>query len=213
MHDSSVACLGRVLSQAIDTMCAQAGEAAVKLARKQWEDRRGIVHQEQPQWEQWTQSFLDWYALEHLPSAWMQPKAEREVEAWKAWTNSHRSLMEVQSLGDGYMDVMDLLGGARFRVSEPRELHGILLGQVAEMRLVGFEHKVWLGRICCFHPAGTEKHLRKIGQSTTPANRLATVDAVARTYLTSLQYAHLDAMAVYAQCIVDDTTKGQSSAV
>ena len=50
---------------------------------------------------------------------------------------------------------LDLLGGAHVRVTEPRELHGVAVGEVAELRVIGYADRVWFGRAILYHPRGT----------------------------------------------------------
>lgn len=116
-----------------------------------------------------------------------------------ALLRSHRSLFEVRELGAQRVEVLDLLGGGAFSVVEPRAMHGVEVGDVVELRLVGWEGQVWFGRTFVFHPkdarAAILDHARALlarGQS-----RRDVIDHVAALRVRVNRYRHVAPARVY----------------
>ena len=117
----------------------------------------------------------------------------------RAWLTSHRSLFEVRGLHDGRVEVLDLLGGARFAVAEPRAMPGVAVGDVAELRLIGFAGEVLFGRTFLFHPPGTRLAIgalarRVIGRG---GDRRDVMDDCATLRVRCERYKHVDAVRLY----------------
>src|SRR5262249_22576925 len=131
-------------------------------ARKEYEERRGKVHQDDELWEAWSDAFVEWLVVERVaPGADGAAGAQtyREVApddpkaiAMRALVTSQRSLYEVRAMGKGEIRLLDLLGGAVFHVAEQRALHGVEVGDIAELRLVGVGGEVRFGRTFIYHP-------------------------------------------------------------
>jgi hypothetical protein len=95
--------------------------------------------------------------------------------------------------------VRDLCRGGLFDVSEQRSLHGVETGDVAEVRLIGFEGKVRFGRTFLYHPTGTAAaleervvQLRAQGRSTEDI-----LDQCAALRLRTERYRHVDPVRLY----------------
>jgi hypothetical protein len=199
-----------VLHQALDDLIEGFGDddSAARLAqvRRDFDDRRGRVFEDEELWEPWTQAFLEWFVLERADGE-LSPAAAALVDcrdpdraaALRALCTSHRSLFEIRALRPGSVDLEDLLGGTLFRVAEPRALHGVSVGDVAELRLVGFRDAVWFGRTFCYHPAGTraaiESHARRIRASG--GERREVIDFVASLRIKCERYRHVSPVKVY----------------
>src|SRR5688572_8219464 len=162
------------LDDVIQEVAAPERADDVAAARKQWNDRRGRAFEEEHLWEAWTAAFLEWYALERVPPGGDVPLAAARMAATveldrvahlRAWLCSQRTMVEVTAIASGRIDVVDLLGGARFAVTEQRTLAGVKKGDVAEVRLVGDGDAVRFGRTFTFHPSGTRDAIqRRIGE-------------------------------------------------
>src|SRR5216110_3451555 len=129
-----------LLDEVIETLYARhtTDPEAASAARREYEDRRGKVHQDDPLWERWSAAFVEWYVVERV-AAGGRPRAAAHVrdddadrDVIAALCTSHRSLFEIVSLGRGAAGLRDLLGGGAFTVAEPRALVGVSLGDVAE---------------------------------------------------------------------------------
>ena len=93
----------------------------------------------------------------------------------RALITSQRSLFEVarDRAPDGSRS-LDLLGGAVFHVDEQRALHGVEVGDVAELRLIGVGGEVRFGRTFIYHPktaraAIVERARAMLAQGRPPA--------------------------------------------
>lgn len=184
---------------------------AVLAARQRFEERRGKVFQEEDLWETWSASFIEWFVLEHVGVGQAAPVAvdalaaaraagdDASARAIAAWLTSHRSLWSVERLGAGWVELLDLLGGAHVRVTEPRELHGVAIGEVAELRVIGFAERVWFGRAILYHPRGTRDALVEQARRLTAAggDRRAVLDHAAMLRTRVLRYRHVPPVKLY----------------
>jgi hypothetical protein len=186
-------------------------ETAVVAARKLFEERRGRVFEDEELWEVWSAGFVEWLVLEHVPDGGALPAAAaslararaggdtRKAAAIRAWLTSHRSLWSVEKLGSGFVELFDLLGGARVRVAEPRAMHGVAIGEVAELRVLGFEGEVRFGRAFLFHPRGTRDALIEQARIVTGegGDRRAVLDHAATLRSKVLRYRHVPPARLY----------------
>lgn len=179
-------------------------------ARRDYEDRRGKVHQDDELWEAWSAAFVEWFVIERVAAGETMPRAHhtyRELAAANdprahvvgALITSHRSLFEVKSIGKGKVELLDLLGGAAFAVDEQRALHGVEVGDVAELRLVGVNGEVRFGRTFIYHPKAARAAIvdRARGMLAKGATRRDVIDAVAQLRVTVTRYRHMPAARVY----------------
>ncbi len=79
------------------------------------------------------------------------PVEERRTIALLA--ASHRSLFELHEVDDRTMDLEDVLGGARFLVTERRHTIGFNRGDLFEARVISDGAAVIFGKTFIFHPA------------------------------------------------------------
>jgi hypothetical protein len=206
-----------VLAAMIDEIIERFGGAAhtgvITAARQEYDARRGRVFEDEPLWEAWTQAFLEWYVLERplaeaegrpaavqvLEDARRQGDAQRAAAA-RAWLVSHRSLFEVRALAAGRVELHDLIGGAQFSVYEPRAIVGVSVGDVAEMRLIGFAGEVIFGRTFCYHPSGTRDAIaaQVRGLRAQGGSRQDIVDFCASLRIRCQRYRHVPPARIYA---------------
>ncbi|HWN66951.1 MAG TPA: hypothetical protein VNM90_04885 [Haliangium sp.] len=207
------AVLAAVIDEIIERFGGVAHTSVITAARQEYDARRGRVFEDEALWEAWTQAFLEWYVLERpMSEAQGRPAAvqvledarrqgdTRRVAAARAWLVSHRSLFEVRALAAGRVELHDLIGGAQFSVCEPRAFAGVSVGDVAEMRLIGFEDEVLFGRTFCYHPSGTRdaiaaqvRDMRAQGGS-----RQDIVDFCASLRIRCQRYRHVPPARIYA---------------
>lgn len=196
--------LYRVLDDAIQAVGDDSRVDDVAAARKSFDDRRGRVFEDEDLWEAWTRAFLEWYTFEREPTVGRELLvAETDPEraaALRAWLRSMRTLVEVIRVDSGGLDVLDLLGGAEFWVTEPRKLHAIKRGDVAEVRMVGFGGDVRFGRTFYFHPTGTrEAIVRRVAERRAAGDdRQEILDHFARLRIRCERYSHMKPSRVYA---------------
>ena len=113
-----------LLDQVIEELYAQhtADAEAAASARREYEERRGKVHQDDELWEAWSAAFVEWFVVERVASGGNAPPAAltyRELAADDprrdvvgALVTSQRSLFEIRDLVRGKVELLDLLGGA-----------------------------------------------------------------------------------------------------
>lgn len=206
-----------VLDEVIEELYARhtADVAAAGAARQDYEERRGRVHQDDELWEAWSAAFVEWFVIERVAPGQDVPPAAltyRELAAAGdpradvvgALVTSQRSLFEVRALrsgGRGAIELLDLLGGGVFTVDEQRAMHGVEVGDVAELRLVGLgaSGQVRFGRTFIYHPKAARGAIveRARAMLAKGASRRDVIDEIARLRVQITRYRHMPAARVY----------------
>jgi hypothetical protein len=202
-----------VLDQVIDDLYARhtADTEDAGLARREYEERRGRVHQDDELWEAWSAAFVEWYVVERVaPGAELPPAVqtyralrtagdEARSTAVRALLTSQRSLFEIRAMGRGKIELLDLLGGSELHVSEQRQLHGVELGDVAELRLIGVDGEIRFGKTFIYHPKTARGAIveRARAMLAKGASRRDVIDQVAQLRVQVTRYRHMPASRVY----------------
>jgi hypothetical protein len=200
-----------LLDQVIEDLYARhtADVEAAAVARREYEERRGKVHQDDELWEAWSAAFVEWFVVERIaPGAKLPPAAltYRELAAEdprrpvvSALVTSQRSLYEVRSLAKGRVELLDLLGGAVFSVDEQRALHGVELGDIAELRLVGVAGEVRFGRTFVYHSKTARAAIveRARAMLARGSSRRDVIDHIAQLRVQVTRYRHMPVARVY----------------
>ncbi len=205
---SAIAILTREIESLIHRFGDSQFDDEVSSARDGYCDRRGRVFEEDEDWENFTKGFLEWYVVERPWQDKDVPPAAlvcAEIEdtgrraALRALVASQRSLVEVCRMGRLGLQVTDLIGGARFAVTENRDLAGLQVGNVVEMRLIGFQDEIHLGRSFVFHPEGTSAAISAMASSMRQAGKKRSdiIDHLCLLRSRALSYGHVSPIRIY----------------
>lgn len=198
-----------LLEQVIEELYARhtVDTESAGVARREYEERRGRVHQEDELWEPWSAAFVEWYVIERaehgLPLAALTyrelPETDPRREIVRALVTSQRSLFEVRAMARGRIELLDLLGGAEIHVVEARALHGVDVGDVAELRLVGVGGEVRFGRTFIYHPKAARAAIveRARAMLTHGSTRRDVIDQIAQLRVQVTRYRHMAPARVY----------------
>ncbi len=182
---------------------------AAGLARREYEDRRGKVHQDDELWEAWSSAFVEWYVVERAGEGGKPPAAasyqdlaaknDPRAAIVAALLTSQRSLYEVRAMARGRIELLDLLGGAEFHVEEQRTLHGVEVGDVAELRLVGVASQVRFARTFIYHPKAARAAIVERARSMLAkgASRRDVIDQIAQLRVQVTRYRPMPPARVY----------------
>jgi hypothetical protein len=208
---SNAALLEQVTEELYARHTADAGAAGA--ARREYEERRGKIHQDDELWEAWSAAFVEWYVIERVGDTNVPPAAvthgelvavnDARANVVAALLTSQRSLFEVRALGkgstQGSVELLDLLGGAEFHVTEQRAMVGVEVGDVAELRLVGVGGEVRFGRTFIYHPKTARAAIveRARAMRAKGASRRDVIDQVAQLRTLMLRYRHMSPARVY----------------
>lgn len=200
-----------ILDDVIEALYARhtADASAAQAARKEYEERRGKVHQDDELWEQWSAAFVEWYVVERVGEGALPPVAatyrewrtanDERADVARALLTSQRSLFEVRALAkDGRVELLDLLGGADYEVRD-RPLDGVEVGDVAELRLVGVRGEVRFGRTFIYHPKDARGAIveRARAMLAKGASRRDVIDKIAQLRVQVTRYRHMAPARVY----------------
>lgn len=207
-----------LLEQVTEELYARhtADAEAAGAARREYEERRGKVHQDDELWEAWSAAFVEWLVVERVGAEGELPPAARTYRELRAagderadvvgaLVTSQRSLYEVRAIKTGRgseargIDLLDLLGGAEFHVNEQRAMVGVEVGDVAELRLVGVNGEVRFGRTFIYHPKDARAAIveRARGMLAKGASRRDVIDQVAQLRVQVTRYRHMAPARVY----------------
>jgi hypothetical protein len=179
-------------------------------ARREYEELRGKVHQDDELWEPWSAAFVEWYVVERTSADGLPPavRTYRELRdagdprapVVAALVTSQRSLYEVRAMPKGgSITLLDLLGGAEFAVDEQRAMVGVEVGDVAELRLVGVKNEVRFGRTFIYHPKAARAAIveRARAMLAKGASRRDVIDQIAQLRVQVTRYRHMAPARVY----------------
>jgi len=201
-----------LLDEVIETLYARhtTDPEAASVARREYEERRGKVHQDDELWEPWSAAFVEWYVVERIASGARHPPAAatyRELAAAgdprapvvRALVTSQRSLFEIRAMARGRIELLDLLGGAAFHVDEQRALHGVEVGDVAELRLVGISGEIQFGRTFIYHSKAARAAIveRARAMLAGGSTRRDVIDHIAQLRVQVTRYRHMPVARVY----------------
>lgn len=200
-----------LLDQVIEELYARhtVDTDAATVARREYEERRGKVHQDDELWEPWSAAFVEWFVVERVAPGDTLPQAarsfrelaadDRRAEVMRALVTSQRSLFEVRAMKPGDIELLDLLGGAVFHVDEQRALHGVEVGDVAELRLIGVGGEVRFGRTFIYHPKSARAAIveRARAMLAKDSSRRDVIDHIAQLRVQVTRYRHMPAARVY----------------
>ena len=201
-----------LLDEVIETLYARhtADPEAASVARREYEERRGKVHQDDDLWEAWSAAFVEWYVVERIAPGDTRPPAAQtalelaaagdpHAEAARALVTSQRSLFEIRAMEQGRIQLLDLLGGAVFHVDEQRALHGVEVGDVAELRLIGVAGEVLFGRTFIYHPKAARPAIveRARAMLSSGSTRSEVIDQIAQLRVQVTRYRHMPVARVY----------------
>ena len=161
-------------------------------------------------WEPWSAAFVEWYVVVRVAPGETLPPAERTIrelaaagdpraDVARALVTSQRSLFEIRALTRGRIELLDLLGGAMFHVDEQRALHGVEVGDVAELRLVGIAGEVLFGRTFIYHPKVARAAIveRARAMLASGSTRRDVIDHIAQLRVQVTRYRHMPVVRVY----------------
>jgi hypothetical protein len=206
-----------MLTQVLDQLIAAAArdEDDLRAARDEWDLRAGRVFDDEPLYEERSGLFLEWLTLDR-PSATDgrgRTPAERCLEEerlsdderrWaQALCRSQRSLYRVERVSPHGLSLQDLIGGARFEVSERRRLPAVKAGELFDARLVPTPQsppELLFCRAFQFHATEASREIRRLVERARREgqSREELLFLLLRAQLRAFRWAHVPAARIYA---------------
>jgi hypothetical protein len=145
----------------------------VAEAREDYFSRAGKVFEDDAElFDTRIAAFLEWYVIERPLRGGPPPvcrtlaeagsRSQDESTALAHIATSHRSLFDVAAVAGGVIQLEDLLGGARFSVTERRSTAGFEVGDVLEARLIWNGDEVVFGKTFLFHPRDARQEVLEV---------------------------------------------------
>ncbi|MCG5056380.1 MAG: hypothetical protein KA712_25850 [Myxococcales bacterium] len=219
---AGVAVLHRIAEQLVARHAEGAYREEALRAKAEYFDHAGKVFDDDGDiFESRLAAFLEWYVLERplegvgAPPAlvWLEREANAQggvpsetARALAALCSSHRSLFDVGTVTDDTVELEDLLGGARFVVTERRSTVGFEEGQIVEARLLWDGERVVFGKTFLFHPreARQEVLAHVDGALAAGVSPKEVVFQLARLHLRWHRSRHISAVRIYGESRVGE---------
>ena len=182
-------------------------------AREEYFERAGKVFDDDGDFfESRMAAFLEWYIVERKFQNGSPPAlrviseppgrfTDEERRAAVHLHTSHHSLFELGAMADGRLELDDLIGGARFWVTERRSTIGFETGALFEARLLWNGESVVFGKTFLFHPPDVRERVLdlvdKAADAGTPALEL--MFRLSRLHVRWHRFGHLSAAKIYGE--------------
>ena len=191
-------------------------QTQISSAREDYFTRSGKVFEDDGELhEARTVAFLEWYvierplaggappvppaidALQRHPTA--TPEDVARAEALACVATSHRSLFDIAHVDDNAVELEDVLGGARFRVSERRSTIGFEVGALVEARVVWEGQNPVFAKTFLFHPRDARTEILDMVDASLSAgtDRDEIMFHLAQLYLRWHRHGHTNAARIY----------------
>ncbi len=183
----------------------------VASAREDYFTRSGKVFEDDAElYEARTIAFLEWYVLERPLTLGVPPvvaalqegaasHSPERVQALACLASSHRSLFDIAHVDGNIIELEDVLGGARFRVTERRSTIGFEVGAIVEARVVWDGEQPVFAKTFLFHPRDARSEILDLVDGALAAG--TELDEImfrlANLYLRWHRYGHSNAVRIY----------------
>jgi hypothetical protein len=172
------------------TYSGPAWQEEMARARRDFDQSRGRVFEDEPMFEARLGDYLEWYVLDrplddgappvvHTLQA-CRPDEGEHRQALRALALSFRGLFEVVEVLHRETLLHDLLRGGLWRVIQEPPLPGVGVDDIFEGRLIPWKGEVRFGPLFCFHPRAARLSILQVLQElgargTTPEQVLASL--------------------------------------
>jgi len=160
----------KYLDPIIDHYTTGAYYAEVYRAKREYFEKAGLVHEDNPEYELRMNSFVDWYLYDRdLPGVDLPPikhffrknrerMSPEEQTIHRDFCASNHSLFRLKRFSWDRKSILveDLFSQKVFTVSDPIISSGFARGDVFEARLIPFRGSYEFSRAFCFHPPEME---------------------------------------------------------
>jgi hypothetical protein len=193
-------------------------QAEITTAREEYFARSGKVFEDDAEvHEARTVSFLEWYVIERplfsglppviaaledardRPASPGSPRSIHRLQALASLAGSHRSLFDIAHVDGNFIELEDVLGGARFRVVERRSTIGFEVGSLVETRVVWDGEQPVFAKTFLFHPRDARSEVLDYVDSALAAgtDRDEIMFHLAQLYLRWHRHGHSNAARIY----------------
>lgn len=186
----------------------------VYSAKREYFEKAGAVHEDDPEFEQRMCIFMDWYLFDRdLPGVDLPPikyffrrNKERfsneELNIYRDFCSTIHSIFRLKrfTLFQKGLVVQDLFSGKTFTVSESEMNRGFARGDLFEARVIPFKGSFEFSRGFCFHPIEMEsfilREIKKVRyQDRSRQTKL--ILQLSSMKLKSLRFSHIDIRNIY----------------
>lgn len=140
-------------------------------AKQEYFDRAGIVYEDDAEYENRMNTFMDWYVFDReLPGIDLPPiklyvrkNAEKlsteEADIYRGFCSTNLSIFYLKKAGGGVVCVKDLFSRKSYEVRDADVNMGFMRGDIFEARLIPFKGAYEFSRGFCFHPVEMERFI------------------------------------------------------
>ncbi len=190
--------------------------AEVFKAKEEYFERAGVVYEDDPEFEQRMQLFLDWYIFDRdLPRFDLPPIQFNYRQNEKTWTEDERAIqkdmcssvhslfeMKRSALFSKDIIVQDLFSKKNYTVKDPQFRDAFARGDLFEARLIPYMGNYSFSNGFCFHPRETRSfilgEIQKI-RHQDHSRHLKFILHLAGIKLKHTRFAHIDVSHIYSE--------------
>lgn len=183
-------------------------------AKKNFLDRAGMVYEDDPEFEQRMNLFLDWYLFDrNLPGVDLPPikyyfRTQKEkmndgqIQIHQELCATIHSIfrLEGKKFFKNDLIVRDLFTEKKYTVADEFAHHGFSRGEVFEGRLIPFRGKYHISKGLCFHPHETRRfiseEIKKVKYQER-SKQLGLIQKLASMKLKHSRFSHIDVQHIY----------------
>lgn len=185
----------------------------IAAARGEYFTQSGNVFEDDHEvFEMRSLAFVEWYVIERPVLGGPSPVIRKlqqslasntidvaRLECLAYLANSHRSLFDIADVDAGVVELEDVLGGARFRVTERRSTVGFEIGSILEARLAWDGVRPVFTKTFLFHPKDARSAILDLIDSSLlqGVKRDEIMFQMAQHYLRWHRQGHLNAARIY----------------
>ncbi len=180
--------LGEIQERLIAWAGSQERQPWLLAARASWFSRVGEPHDEDKSYETRMNGLLEHYLFEWKPDGarttlelYLRDGADGlttdERGQVRDLGRSLRSLFEVRRIGDGAVELDDVLGGGRHAVVERRAVVALAKGDLLEARLLPHDGKLHFSSASTYHPREVRKAILKEARRLQAVSGFGRADA------------------------------------
>ncbi len=183
-------------------------------AKQEYFEKAGVVYEDDPEFDQRMNIFMDWYIFDRdLPKVDLPPikyysrlnqdeMNDEELQIYNDLCSTIHSIFRLKRLtwNRKGLVIQDLFSNKTWKVMEPEINRGFSKGDLFEARLIPFKGRFEFSRGFCFHPVEMESfilgEIKKVRyQSTEKQTKL--ILQLSNMKLKHLRFNHIDVRHIY----------------
>ncbi|MBI2604947.1 MAG: hypothetical protein HYW49_02585 [Deltaproteobacteria bacterium] len=202
----------KYLDPVVETFTAGDYYKEVFQAKQEYFERAGVVYEDDSEYENRMNTFMDWYLFDReLPGIDLPPIklyfrknedrfTKEEAGIYKGFCNTILSIFYLRKASGGCVFVKDLFSRKNYEVRDGEINAGFMKGDIFEGRLIPFQGIYEFSKGFCFHPVEMEKfilgEIKKV-RNQDKARQTKLILRLSAMKLKQTRYQHINIKHIY----------------